>query len=52
MEFDGVKAYSRMMSTLFVIMLYSSGMPIMYMIGFVFFSITYWFDKILIIKFY
>lgn len=51
-EFEGEKAYSRMMSTLFVIQMYSSGMPIMYFIGFVFYTITYFVNKVLIIKFY
>lgn len=51
-EFEGEKAYSRMMSTLMVIQMYSSGMPIMYFIGFVFYTITYLVNKVLIIKFY
>ena len=41
-----------MMSTLFVIQMYSSGMPIMYMIGFIFFSVTYAVNKYLLINFY
>ena len=39
--FKGEKAYSRMMSTLFVILLYSSGMPIIYVAGSVFYAVTY-----------
>ena len=41
-----------MMSTVFVIMLWSSGMPILYFIGFIFFSATYLTNKLLLIKFY
>jgi hypothetical protein len=32
--------------------MYSSGMPIMYLIGFVFYTITYFVNKFMIIKFY
>ena len=51
-EFEGEKAFSRMMSTLFVILVYSSGMPILYMIGFVFYVVTYFIHKMLIINYY
>jgi hypothetical protein len=50
--FKGEKAYSRMMSTLFVIIMYSSGMPIMYLNGFIFYAVTYLINKYLLIKFY
>jgi len=51
-EFEGEKAFSRMMSTLFVILMYSSGMPILYVIGAFFYGFTYFVSKALIIKFY
>ena len=51
-EFQGEKAYSRMMSTLFVVLMYGSGMPIMYIIATVFFSLTYIVNKYLILKHY
>lgn len=51
-EFKGEKAYSRMMSTLFVLLMYSSGMPILYLIGTVFYIVTYWVNKFLIIYYY
>lgn len=51
-EFEGEKAYSRMMSTLFVIQMYGSGMPIMYLIGAVFYSVTYLINKFLLVNFY
>lgn len=51
-EFQGEQAFSRMMSTLFVIQMYGSGMPIMYFIGAVFYTLTYLVNKLLIIKFY
>lgn len=50
--FEGEKAFSRMMSTLFVIMIYSSGMPILYLIGLVFYTVTYFIHKMLIINYY
>ena len=41
-----------MMSTLFVILLYSSGMPIIYLAGLVFYTVTYYANKLFIFKFY
>jgi len=50
--FEGESAYSRMMSTLFSLLLFSSGMPILYVIGFVFFFGTYITNKVMILRFY
>lgn len=50
--FENDKALSRMMSTLLVIMFFSSGMPVMYLFGFAFFAFTYVSNKILLIQFY
>lgn len=50
--FEGEKAYSRMMSTMFVILMYSSGIPILYVIGFVFYLVTYIVNKFLLIFYY
>ena len=50
--FNGEKAFSRMMSTLFVILMYSSGMPVLYFCGFVFYIVTYWINKFLLINYY
>ena len=41
-----------MMSIIFVIMVFSGGMPILYVIGFVYFTSTYLTNKLLILKFY
>ena len=51
-NFNVEVVYSRMMSTLFVIIMYSSGMPILYAIGFFFFIITYFVNKLLLLKYY
>ena len=51
-EFRGEKAYSRMMSTMFVILMYSSGMPFMYFIGAIFYVVTFCVNKFLLIYFY
>lgn len=51
-EWDGPGAISRMISTLLVICSYSSGMPILYVIGFVFFYLTYLVNKLVLFKFY
>jgi hypothetical protein len=50
--FKGEKTFSRMMSTLLVITTYSSGMPILYLVGSFFFCSTFFVNKILIISFY
>lgn len=51
-EFEGEKNLSRMASTFIVIMIYSSGMPILYIIGIAFFFVTYVNEKWLLFKFY
>lgn len=51
-EFQGEKNISRMTSTFFIIIMYSSGMPILYMIGIAFFTVTYINEKWLLFKFY
>ena len=51
-DFNGAKAYSRMMSTIFVILLFSSGMPILYFIGAIWFIVTYLSYKVFILKFF
>ena len=51
-EFEGEAAFSRMMSTLFVILLFCSGMPFLYVIGAVFFMITYALEKFFILYYH
>jgi hypothetical protein len=50
--FLGEKTFSRMMSTFFVIITYSSGMPVLYLVGILFFVMTYAINKVLIFRFY
>lgn len=50
--FKGEKAYSRLMSTMFVIQMYSSGMPILYLNGFIFYLVTFCCNKMLLIYYY
>jgi hypothetical protein len=50
--FEGEKTFSRMMSTLLVITTYSSGMPILYLVGAFFFSATYIVNKVVIFQYY
>lgn len=52
-DYEGEGSYSRMMSHLMVLIAYSSGMPILYFIGFLFFTFTFFVEKwnlILIMK--
>jgi len=51
-KFEGEKAYSRMMQTVFVIFTYSSGMPILYLVGAFFCTFTYIIMKFLLLKYY
>ena len=44
-EWDGPKAISRMISTLLIICSYSSGMPVLYIIGFFSFSLSFLINK-------
>jgi hypothetical protein len=44
-EFEMDVRYSQFLTTLFMIFMYSSGIPILYPIAFIFFFLTYWFDK-------
>lgn len=39
--------YASVLTTIFMVMMYSAGMPMMYLIGFGYFFITYWTDKAL-----
>ena len=51
-DFHYVRAVSRMGSMLMVVMLFSSGMPMMYLLGFFFYACTYAVHKVLLITFY
>jgi hypothetical protein len=51
-EFSGEKQFSRMMSILLVCMSYSSGMPILYLGAFFYFSATYLVNKVLLFQYY
>lgn len=44
-EFELDVRYSQFLTTLFMVFMYSSGIPILYPIAFIFFFFTYWFDK-------
>ena len=39
--------YSQIIASFFILMIYSSGMPLLYFIGFLQFFVMYWVDKIL-----
>lgn len=51
-DWNGPRVISRMISTLLIICSYSSGMPVLYIIGFFFFSFSYAVNKLVIFKFY
>ena len=50
--FSGPNAYSRMMSILMVCLTYSSGMPIMYFVGFCYFFVTFLVNKTMLIMYF
>jgi hypothetical protein len=51
-EFDIGTRYSQILVTIFVVLIYSPGMPILYVCCFLFLSVTYWVDKCLLLRFY
>ncbi len=51
-NFDMGSRYSQILVTIFVVLIYSPGMPILYVCGFLFLFICYWVDKILLLRFY
>ena len=51
-EFEGEKAFSRMMTIIFVILVYSSSMPVLYVVGVFFCGLTYFVKKFLLLKYY
>jgi hypothetical protein len=51
-QFDIGGRYSQILTTIFVVLIYSSGMPILYVCCFLFLFFTYWIDKFLILRFY
>ena len=44
--------YANILSVLAVIFMYSSSMPILYILGTIFFFVTYWIDKFLLFHYY
>lgn len=42
--------YGAMLNVLFVIMMYASGLPILYLFGIIFFTTAYWCDKITLLQ--
>jgi hypothetical protein len=44
--------YSQLLTTMFTVLMYSSGMPILYLCCFLYLLVTYWVDKWLILRFY
>ncbi len=46
-EFSLDSRYAQVLTLIFTVFMFSAGLPILYMIGFVYFFFTYWVDKIL-----
>lgn len=44
--------YANILTVIYVVMFYGSGIPIMYVLAAVYFFSTYWFDKVLILDYY
>jgi len=51
-EFSMGSRYAQILSTIFVVIIFSSGIPFLYVCCFLFFVITYWVDKFMILRFY
>lgn len=44
--------YSNMVAVIYIVMFYGSGIPILYFIAAVYFLVTYWVEKILLLRYY
>lgn len=44
--------YAQLSQTMFICLMYSGGMPILYICAFFFIFLTYWIDKLLFLRFY
>jgi len=51
-EFILQTRYGQLLSIVFVAMTYSSGLPVIYLIVFAWMFLTYWIDKILLLRYY
>jgi hypothetical protein len=51
-QFNIGMRYSQILTTIFAVLLYSSGIPLLYLCCFLFFLITYWIDKWLVLRLY
>ncbi len=51
-EFSMGSRYAQILSTMFVVIIFSSGIPFLYVCCFLFFVFTYWTDKFLLLRFY
>ena len=51
-EFNISARYASILTTIFVTLMFSSGMPLLYACAFLFLFITYWVDKILLFRYY
>lgn len=41
-----------MVTVIYIVMFYGSGIPILYLIAAVYFFVTYWVEKIMILRYY
>ncbi len=51
-QFNIGMRYSQILTTIFASLIYSSGIPLLYICCFFFFLITYWIDKFLVLRLY
>jgi hypothetical protein len=51
-DFNVGMRYSQILTTVFVVLMYSSGIPLLYVTCFFYFVITYWIDKWLLLRLY
>lgn len=51
-EFNISARYASILTTIFVTLMFSSGMPLLYACAFLFLFVTYWVDKILLFRYY
>jgi len=51
-EFPIQKRYNTLITYVFIAIIYGGGMPILYLISAIYFGVTYWVDKIALVRSY
>jgi len=51
-QIEAGEKFAQMFTSMSITLMYSCGLPVLYMISFVFFVVAYWFNKIMLMRYY